>query len=68
MQTKTVRDIMTPLSEYGTISVEATLFEAAMALDEAQKAYEQDSKVHRLRLITDENCQRRRENDVFSAV
>ena len=57
MQTKTVRDIMTPLSEYGTISVEATLFEAAMALDEAQKAYEQDSKVHRLLLITDENGQ-----------
>ena len=45
---------MTPLSDYGTISIEATLFEAAMALDEAQKAGEQDAKMHRLLLITDE--------------
>lgn len=53
MKKTTVRDIMTPLSEYGTISVEATLFEAAMALDEVQKAYEKNAKGHRLLLITD---------------
>ena len=46
---------MTPLSEYGTISAEATLFEAALALDQAQQAYEQDRQRHRLLLITDAN-------------
>ena len=54
MQTKTVKDIMTPLSEYGTISAEATLYEAAMALTKAQDAYDQDRGRHRLLLIVDE--------------
>jgi CBS domain-containing protein len=53
MKSKIVKDIMTPLSEYGTISAEATLFEAALALDEAQKAYERNVARHRLLLITD---------------
>lgn len=57
MKAKTVRDIMTPFSEYGTISVDATLFEAANALDKAQKAHEQDAGTHRLLLITDESGQ-----------
>jgi CBS domain-containing protein len=54
MQTKTVKDIMTPLSEYATISEGATLFEAAMALEEAQQEFEQDRSQHRLLLIVDE--------------
>ena len=55
MKTKTVKDIMTPLSEYGTISLEATLFEAAVALDEAQKEYEGNRKRRRILLMSDAN-------------
>ncbi len=54
MQIKTVKDIMTPLSEYGTISAEATLYEAAMALEKAQDEFDQDRGRHRLLLIVDE--------------
>lgn len=55
MKTKTVRDIMTPLSEYGTVSLEATLYEAAMALAEAQEEYDQKLRQHRVLLIIDEH-------------
>ena len=55
MQTKIVKDIMTPLSEFGTISAEATLSEAASALSDAQREYEQNPKRHRTLLISDEN-------------
>ncbi len=51
MKAKTAKDIMTPLSEYGTISMEATLHEAAMALAEAQKEYDQNLRQHRVLLI-----------------
>ena len=55
MKTKTVKDIMTPLGEYGTISVDASLTEAAQALEEVQKEYEQNRKRHRILLISDAN-------------
>jgi CBS domain-containing protein len=55
MKTKTLKDIMTPLSEYATISEEASLYEAAVALDKAQKDFEQDRSRHRLLLIVDKN-------------
>jgi len=55
MKTKTVKDIMTPLSEYGTISAEATLYEAAVALDKAQQEFERDRNRHRLLLIVDQD-------------
>ena len=55
MKTKTVKDIMTPLSEYGTISMEATLYEAALALDQAQKEFELNRSRHRLLLISDQD-------------
>ena len=57
MNSKTVKDLMIPLSEYGTISEDATLFEAALALDQAQKEYEQDPKRHRILLITNKQGQ-----------
>ena len=53
MKSKIVKDIMTPLSEYKTISVEATLYEAALALDKAQTEFELDPKRHRVLLIAD---------------
>jgi CBS-domain-containing membrane protein len=55
MKTKSVKDIMTPLSEYGTISMEATLFEASIALSDSQRAHERNSKQHRTLLISDES-------------
>lgn len=55
MKTKTVKDIMTPLSDYGTISAEATLYEAAVALDKAQDEFDQDRVRHRLLLIVDKD-------------
>lgn len=46
---------MTPISEYKTISIESNLYEAAIALDNAQKAYERGRYPHRILLISDEN-------------
>ena len=53
MHTKTVKDIMTPLLEYKTISVDASMNEAAVALDDAQRRYEKNPREHRMLLITD---------------
>ena len=44
---------MTPLSEYKTISIGASLNEAAMALGDAQKRYEKNPREHRMLLIAD---------------
>ena len=55
MKTVSVKDIMTPLSDYGTISMDATLFEAAVALNESQKAFEENFRQHRTLLISDES-------------
>jgi CBS domain-containing protein len=54
MKDKIVKDLMIPLSEYETISIESNLYEAALALEKAQQAYEQDSYPHRILLISDE--------------
>lgn len=55
MRKKTVKDIMVSLSEFGTIGMEADLYEAAIALEKAQKEYEQGISRHRILLITDKN-------------
>jgi len=55
MKTKIVKDLMRPISEYRTISTEANLYQAAEALNEAQKAFEQNPKLHKILLISDEN-------------
>jgi len=57
MRKKIVKDLMIPLSEFGTISVDANLYEAALALDKAQTEYEQGRCRHRILLISDENGQ-----------
>jgi CBS domain-containing protein len=54
METKTVQDLMRPLSEYRTISIEANLYEAAQALDQAQTEFEQNPTLHKILLISDE--------------
>ena len=55
MKTVIVKDLMRPLSEYKTISTEANLVEAAQALEQVQKEFEQDPKLHKILLISDEN-------------
>ncbi len=46
---------MRPVSEYQTISTEANLYEAAEALHQVQKAFEQNANLHKILLISDEN-------------
>ena len=53
MQSITVKELMVPLSEYATVSQDATLIEAVLALDEAQKRVEADREKHRAVLVLD---------------
>ncbi len=53
MQTIKVKDLMVPLAEYATVSEEATLNDAVLALDEAQKRVEGDRDKHRAVLVLD---------------
>ena len=55
MKDKIVKDLMVPVSEYGTIDIEANLYEAALALDNARHEYEQGIHPHRILLISDKN-------------
>ena len=54
MKEKIVSDVMKPLSEYRVISAESNLFQAAQALDQVQKAFEQNPQVHKILLISDD--------------
>jgi CBS domain-containing protein len=47
----TVKDLMVPLHEYATVSEDATLFEAVMALEKAQSEFDQNRYRHRAVLI-----------------
>jgi CBS domain-containing protein len=51
----TVKDLMVPLHEYATVSEEATLFEAVIALEKAQSEFDQNRYRHRAVLILDKN-------------
>ena len=55
MKTKIVKDLMVPLSEYATVSEDATLYDAIIALEEAQKNFDQTKYRHRAILIYDKN-------------
>ncbi len=57
MKTILVKDVMVPLSEYATVSQDATLSEAVIALQKAQADYDQSKYRHRAILIYDENNQ-----------
>ena len=56
MKSYLVKDLMVPLSEYATVTEDATLFEAVMALEEAQENFEDKHTRYRHRavLILDE--------------
>ncbi len=55
MKSKRVKELMVPLSEYATVSKEATLFQAVQALEKAQEEFDQTRYRHRAVLIYDEN-------------
>ncbi len=48
-----VRELMTPLTEYATVSAEATLSEAVLALEQAQAKVDQDREKHKAVLVFD---------------
>ncbi len=54
MKNKTVKDLMVPLTEYATVSEGATLYEAILALEKAQEAFDQTRYPHRAVLVYDE--------------
>ncbi|MDJ0782626.1 MAG: CBS domain-containing protein [Desulfosarcinaceae bacterium] len=55
METYTVKDLMVPLSEYATVSEDATLFEAILALEKAQEEFDHTKYRHRAILVYDHN-------------
>jgi CBS domain-containing protein len=50
-----VSDLMVPLQEYATVSEEASLHAAVLALEEAQKKFHQNRYKHRAILVLDES-------------
>ena len=55
MKTYIVKDLMVPLSEYATVSDDATLSDAILALEKAQEEFDQTRYRHRAVLIYDKN-------------
>jgi CBS domain-containing protein len=50
-----VKELMVPLAEYATVSEDATLSQAVMALDKAQKDFNHTRYRHRAILVLDKN-------------
>ncbi len=55
MSNQSIRELMVPLSNYATVSQETSLFEAVVALKEAQAAFTQSKYKHRAILIFNAN-------------
>jgi CBS domain-containing protein len=55
MKTIVVKELMVPLEEYATVSQEATLYEAVLALEEAQIAFDPSRHKHRAILVLDKS-------------
>lgn len=54
MKSMIVKDLMVPLSEYATVSREATLYDAILALEKAQREFDQTHYRHRAILVFDD--------------
>ena len=54
MKTITVKELMVPLEAYATVSIEATLREAVLALEKAQTTLAPSQHLHRAILVLDE--------------
>lgn len=71
MKERRVSDLMVPLSEYATVSMDATLEEAVMTLERAQQDFDQTRYRHRAILIYDHNDQivgKVSQNDILRAL
>ncbi|MBL0713849.1 MAG: CBS domain-containing protein [Desulfosarcina sp.] len=55
MKTSTVSELMVPLSEYASVSDDATLCDAILALEKAQEEFDQTRYRHRAILVFDKN-------------
>ena len=55
MKTYTVKDVMVPLADYATVADKATLLEAVMALEKAQKDFNHERYRHRALLVLDDS-------------
>lgn len=55
MELINIKDMMIPLEDYATVSEDATLAEAVMALEEAQSHFDQDRYRHRAILVYGKN-------------
>ena len=57
MKTVVVKDLMVALADYATVSQDATLYDAVLALEKAQKRYESEFSpyLHRAVLVYDEH-------------
>lgn len=55
MKSFTVKELMVPLSEYATVSEDATLFEAVLALEKAQAEFDHTKYRHRGVIVLDHN-------------
>jgi len=51
MKSYTVKDLMVPLSEYATVSEDATLYDAVLSLERAQENFEDKHTRYRHRAI-----------------
>jgi CBS domain-containing protein len=66
-----VKELMVPLSEYATVSENATLLEAIHALEDAQATFDQTRYPHRAILVYDKNDRivgKLSQHDVISAM
>lgn len=55
MEVFKVKDLMVPISEYATVTPDATLYDAVVALQEAGKHFERREYKHRSVLVLDED-------------
>ena len=62
MNTIQVKDIMVSLDDYATVSEDATLYDAVIALENAQEQYEKSQYLHRAILVYD------RENKIVGKI
>lgn len=51
MKSYTVKELMVPLSEYATVDEDASLYEAVLSLEKAQKEFDQSRYRHRAVLV-----------------
>jgi len=57
MKSRTIKEVMVPLAKYATVPDTATMFDAVMALEQAQQKFDQTRYPHRAILVFADNKQ-----------